>query len=246
VIHEDITLGPVRLILGDCLKIAPTLEGVDAVITDPPFSEVTHAGHDSTGKLGNDGCTRSKLGYAPWGEPEVSSVCDRLPRQGWVCIITDHKLGRVWEENLERVGRRVFTPIPIVTKGRSVRLAGDGPSSWTDWLIAARTKQESKWGTLPGVYEGARGTIEHMGGKPINAMCSIVNDYSRQGDTVLDICMGSGTTLIATIRTGRRAIGIEIDERHFRTAVERVKRELAQPMLPAMALQRVEQQDLIA
>lgn len=36
---------------------------------------------------------------------------------------------------------------------------------------------------------------------------------------------------MTTIRTGRRAIGIEIDERHFRTAVERVKRELAQPML---------------
>lgn len=38
---------------------------------------------------------------------------------------------------------------------------------------------------------------------------------------------------------------IEIDERHFRTAVERVKRELAQPMLPAMTPQMVEQQDLI-
>lgn len=43
--------------------------------------------------------------------------------------------------------------------------------------------------------------------------------------------MGSGTTLIAAIRTGRRAIGIEIDPTHYRTAVERVRRELAQPTL---------------
>ena len=68
----------------------------------------------------------------------------------------------------------------------------------------------------------------------------------QPGQLILDPYMGSGTTLIAAIRTGRRAIGIEIDERHFNTAVERVRRELAQPMLPAMAPQKAEQQDLIA
>ena len=244
-IHEDITLGPVRLIRGDCTLIAPTLKGVDAVITDPPFSERTHSGHDAIKGDGRDGVSRSGLSYKPWGRADVSKVCDSLPTKGWCCFITDHSLAVVWEEELRRVGRYVFCPVPIVCRGRSVRLTGDGPSSWTDWMVVSRTKLESKWGTLPGVYDGARGTIEHMGGKPINAMCNIVNDYTRQGDTVLDICMGSGTTLIAAIRTGRRAIGIEIDERHFRTAVERVKRELAQPMLPAMTPQRVQQQDLI-
>lgn len=99
-------------------------------------------------------------------------------------------------------------------------------------MIVSRTKAEIKWGTLPGSYDGAAGTIEHMGGKPLNAMCRIVEDYTRHGDTVLDFCAGAGTTLIAAIRTGRRAIGIEIDPKHFQTAVDRVRRELAQGTLP--------------
>jgi site-specific DNA-methyltransferase (adenine-specific) len=107
-----------------------------------------------------------------------------------------------------------------------VRLNGDGPSSWTDWLIPSRTKAERKWGTLRGFYEGKRGQIEHMGGKPIGMMGKIVEDYSRPGDTVLDFCMGACTTGIACLRTGRNFIGIEISEEHFQTACDRMAREI--------------------
>ena len=48
------------------------------------------------------------------------------------------------------------------------------------------------------------------------------------GATVLDPFMGSGSTIIAAIRTGRKAIGIEKDPEHFKNAAERIKRELAQ------------------
>jgi site-specific DNA-methyltransferase (adenine-specific) len=65
-----------------------------------------------------------------------------------------------------------------------------------------------------------------MGGKPLNMMCRIVEDYTREGDTVLDLCMGSGTTGIACIRTGRKFIGIERDPVHFATAEQRIRREL--------------------
>lgn len=154
-----------------------------------------------------------------------------LPAHGWACIITDHVLARDWERRMKEVGRYVFAPIPVIARGRSVRLTGDGPSSWTDWLIPARTKDEIKWGTLPGVYEGSKTTIEHKGGKPLNAMCRIVEDYSRPGDTVLDFCMGAGTTAIACLRTGRKFIGIEKDPQHFETARQRIERELSQGRL---------------
>jgi DNA modification methylase len=129
---------------------------------------------------------------------------------------------------MKKAGRCVFYPIPVIVRGRSVRLSGDGPSSWTDWLVPARTKTEKTWGTLPGMYEGNRGSIDHMGGKPLNAMCRIVEDYTREGDTVLDFCMGAATTAIAALRTGRRFIGIECDPAHYATAIERITNELAQ------------------
>lgn len=224
--------GAITLYCGDCLEVMPTLGGVDAVITDPPFSEKTHSGHDGIAKSGgNDGASRQALGYAAWTKKEVSKVCSLLPSTGWVCVLTDHVLARVWEAEMQAVGRCVFYPIPLFVRGRSVRLTGDGPSSWTDWMVPSRTKSEVKWGTLPGVYEGNRGSIEHMGGKPLNAMCRIVEDYSRAYHTVLDFCMGSGTTGIACIRTGRKFIGIEKDPIHFETARLRIERELAQGRL---------------
>ena len=225
----------VKLYHADCLSVLPTLEGVDAVISDPPFSARTHAGHDAVNGdqfKNGDGANRVALGYAAWGVDEVRAICQALPPKGWACFITDHTLARDWERELNAVGRYVFAPLPCVTPGRSVRLTGDGPSSWTDWLIPSRTKVEIKWGTLPGCYEGRAGEIEHMGGKPIGMMTRIVMDYSAHGDTVLDFCMGACTTGIACIRTGRNFIGIEKDPAHFATAVERIKRELAQGVLP--------------
>jgi DNA modification methylase len=51
------------------------------------------------------------------------------------------------------------------------------------------------------------------------------------GATVLDPYMGSASTAIACIRTGRKFIGIEKDPKHFATAVERISRELEQGVL---------------
>lgn len=225
----------VRLYLGDCREIMPLLTGIDSVISDPPFSARTHAGHDAVkgdGHTGNGTKTvREVISYGAWSDEEVSAVCRMLPAHGWTCIITDHVLARDWERRMKEAGRYVFAPIPVIARGRSVRLTGDGPSSWTDWLIPARTKAEIKWGTLPGVYEGSKTTIEHKGGKPLNAMCRIVEDYSRPGDTVLDFCMGAGTTAIACLRTGRKFIGIEKDPQHFETARQRIERELEQGRL---------------
>ncbi len=220
--------GRVTLYLGDCLAIFPSLMGIDSVISDPPFSAKTHEGHDAVEGDGYDSARRSKITYAAWTDEEVKSVCAMLPEAGWVCVFTDHILARNWEHRMKEVGRYVFAPLPVIVRGRSVRLTGDGPSSWTDWLIPSRTKTEHKWGTLPGVYEGMRGNIEHMGGKPLNAMCRIVEDYSSLGDTVLDFCMGSGTTGIACLRTGRKFIGIEKDPTHYATALARIQAELAQ------------------
>lgn len=220
--------GRVTLYQGDCMEIMPLLTGIDAVISDPPFSEKTHAGHDGLSTGGNDGAKRKPLGYSAWTEREVGTVAKMLPAACWVCILTDHVLARVWEAEMKKAGRCVFYPIPVIVRGRSVRLSGDGPSSWTDWMVPARTKTEKTWGTLPGMYEGNRGSIDHMGGKPLNAMCRIVEDYTREGDTVLDFCMGAATTAIAALRTGRKFIGIERDPEHYATALKRITDELAQ------------------
>ena len=50
----------------------------------------------------------------------------------------------------------------------------------------------------------------------------LINTYTREGETVLDNCMGSGTTAIACMNTGRNFIGFELDEGYFNLANERI------------------------
>jgi len=61
--------------------------------------------------------------------------------------------------------------------------------------------------------------------KPVALMEYLIKTYTNEGETVLDFCMGSGTTGVACFNLNRRFIGIEKDPEYFRIASERIERE---------------------
>lgn len=63
----------------------------------------------------------------------------------------------------------------------------------------------------------------HPTQKPVALMEYLIKTYTNGGDTVLDNCMGSGTTGVACVNTGRNFIGIEQDFKYFRIARQRIK-----------------------
>ena len=71
----------------------------------------------------------------------------------------------------------------------------------------------------------------HPSQKPIKLMKKLLLDFTQPGDTILDPFMGSGTTGVACVQTGRNFIGIEIDERYYAIAQRRIKDALQQPNL---------------
>ena len=73
---------------------------------------------------------------------------------------------------------------------------------------------------------------KHPTQKPVSLMEYLIRTYTKEGEIVLDFTMGSGTTGIACIRTGRKFIGIEKDAGHFATARARLENELRQGLLP--------------
>jgi hypothetical protein len=216
---------------------------VDALVADPPYGNRTHAGHDSgaayassaggyTAKSGRKDSrkeARSALGYEPMTEADVAAyVAHWHPRvRGWIAVMSCTDLAGVWRDALDSAGRMTFAPIPVVDPGSRVRLTGDGPSNWSVMLNVARprTKAMARWGTLPGFYRRRPGDerSERMGGKPLGVMREIVRDYSRPGDLVLDTHAGGGTTLLAAMLEGRRAIGAEVDESAYHDADERCR-----------------------
>ncbi len=62
----------------------------------------------------------------------------------------------------------------------------------------------------------------HPTQKPVALMEYLIRTYTNPGDTVLDNCMGSGTTGVACVNTGRSFIGIEMDPGYFTTASARI------------------------
>jgi len=62
----------------------------------------------------------------------------------------------------------------------------------------------------------------HPTQKPVELMEYLIKTYTNEGETVLDNCMGSGTTGVAAKKTGRHFIGIEKDEKYFEIAVNRI------------------------
>lgn len=183
---------------------------------------------------------RQPLTYAAWGASDVAAfVAGWIPLvRGWFVTITDHALAPVWATALEVSGRYVFAPLPWVAPGSRVRLLGDGPSAWTCWIVVARprTADAAKWGTLPGAYVQPEGQCSHaargevIGGKPLWLMESLVRDYSRAGDLIVDPCCGAGTTLVAAQRNARRSIGGDLMREHAELSAKRISRPAQQPL----------------
>jgi hypothetical protein len=177
---------------------------------------------------------RRAIDYAGWTPDDVRAfVASWSPRtSGWMVSITDHVLAPVWAEAMAAHGRYVFAPLPWVASGSRVRLTGDGPSSWTCWIIVGRPTTgtyrdgtpAAKWGTLPGAYVITQDRNIVVGGKPLDLMRAIVRDYSRPGDLVVDPCSGGASTLIAAAIEGRRAIGAEMDADTHAQALARIAR----------------------
>lgn len=220
----------------DALAGVDHIDHVDAMITDPPFSERVHTGHNAA--LPGD---RRGIDYDCLSESDINVFVGTWKHRvaGWWAILTDHLSAALWADELARCGLYVFAPLPCVDPGSRVRLQGDGPSSWTTWLIVARprTREYSTWGTLPGAYVRGckRERLVRVGGKPIWLMRAIVRDYSRPGDLVCDPFAGAGTTLLAAAIEGRSAIGSEIDEEAHTAAQERLSRPYTQSMFGAEA-----------
>ena len=110
--------------------------------------------------------------------------------------------------------------------------------------ITARTKPSSNYGThkldahrcppdksMPRSivkFTNVQGQV-HPTQKPVALMEYLIRTYTNEGETVLDNCMGSGTTGVACVNTGRNFIGIEQDEKYFNIAKQRIEDAMQLP-----------------
>ena len=71
----------------------------------------------------------------------------------------------------------------------------------------------------------------HQTQKPVALMEYLIKTYTNEGEAVLDFTMGSGSTGVACKNTNRKFIGIEMDDKYFEIAKERINKETRQQEL---------------
>ena len=202
---------------GDCFKILPRLADdgvrVDAVITDPPYGiGVTKM------TLGN-GKYNIYRGASDWDVPPPKKCFDVMQQIANILVI--------W-------GGNYFANILPPSRCWLVWDKRTGSNSFADCELAwTNIDGVIKKITIPWVGANAKDTPRryHPTQKPVALMAWIIERYVHANATILDPFMGSGTTGVACMQTGRNFIGIERDEGYFNIAEKRIEAAARQPLL---------------
>ena len=208
-------MSDVQLYLGDCLSILPTLAAgsVDAVVTDPPYGIDFDYG---------DKYQDNPLTYGDFIK-QCSNEFTRLS-DGYVFVFQGMPNADKWSMWFP-AGYRIFAALKNFTQFRptDIQYSFDPVIFWK-----ANGKKLEPVAGMRDYHIGntARWICEPSNGhpcpRPIDTMRYLVELCTKQGDTILDPFMGSGTTGVACVQTGRNFIGIEIDPTYYAIAEKRI------------------------
>ena len=206
----------VELILGDCLEVMRGMgdKSVDAVITDPPygmnkdFANDTPEQADSLIKLVNERinkiCSGNYLMF--WSAQRINKIAELNPKR----VLIWNKTFAIYTPN--NCGYR-YEPILWIFGKEAVKKCGD---IFESYPILFKNQSENE---------------NHPTQKPTEIIRHLLENFTNEGDTILDPFMGSGTTGVACVQLNRNFIGIEIDPTYFAIAQERIRVAQMQPNL---------------
>jgi len=197
----------------DCREVLPELEPVDLVLCDPPYGiGESSKKHESRGKL----CTAGGYGQSNWDDNPIDDDI--------ICLMFDVS------KRLIMFGGNYYAMPPtsclLIWDKDNTGGYADAEIAWTNLPQAVRLKKY-RWN---GMLQQAGRKHEkrlHPTMKPLEVMSWCIEQADKHGDnnTILDPFMGSGTTLVAAKQLGRKAIGIELEEKSCEIAVKRLQQE---------------------
>ena len=209
---ERVEIGPHVLYLGDCREILPTLSGIDAVVTDPPYG-IRHKSHGQRFLAAEqiDGDQDTDLIHWVADYTQQNALC-------LVCFFSP--TNPPWLD---------WRSVLVWAKGAHVGIGGDRATCWkrdAELIGVARNRplegqRDSCVVTVPALSPPPSG---HFCEKPVALMQYLVGKLAER--TICDPFMGSGSTAEACIRLGKPFVGIESEARWFDYACRRADRAM--------------------
>jgi tRNA G10 N-methylase Trm11 len=241
---RHVKIGDCDLYLGDCLEVMPALGKVDAVVTDPPYSVSVKGSGGSFKRKGNKG-TRKLNFFA--GDDNWKAMRETVANAVFLSIASRPLSAIVWcghrqfGDIVEILEANGYSTRPLIWRKACPIPAPPGAGFSTGAEMAvyaylpgrafAGKAVESSCFTADSYRHGQPGKVSHPTQKPLSLICWNVRCTTKHAETILDPFMGSGTTLVACAKLGRKGIGIELDPDYFEIACKRVQAAYDEPDL---------------
>lgn len=216
---------------GDCLELMKDItdESIDLVLTDPPYKIVqggcTNKAVRFTGTTFNQLKTgtlfrENNINFSDW-LPDIYRILKKDSHCYIMC--NDRNLKQLLVE-CENVG---FKLLNVLVWGKSKHSPNRYYMKNCEFIIMLRkgkAKNINNMGAKQLLLVNNVDNKKHPSEKPIELMKILIENSSNKNDMVLDPFMGSGSTGVASILTGRNFTGIELDEKYFNIAKERIEK----------------------
>jgi site-specific DNA-methyltransferase (adenine-specific) len=224
---------------GDSLEILPTLSGVGAVVTDPPYSSGGAFRGDRTlstvAKYVNSdtlayrhdfaGDSRDQRSFLAWAMLWLNAARNASVPGAVLASFIDWRQLPTLSEAVQ-AGGWTWRGVAVWDKGYGRPREGGFSNAAEYVLWGSNGPFESHDAYPPGIFrESIVKDRDHIAQKPLDVMKWILG-IAKPGALVLDPFMGSGTTLEAAKAVGMRSIGIEVDERYCEVAAQRCSQEV--------------------
>jgi site-specific DNA-methyltransferase (adenine-specific) len=242
----------------DCLEGLKEIpdNSVDLVITDPPYSsggafsgdrksrtatKYTATNFDGASALPDfSGDNMDQLGFMEFTRQVFAKCREKTKPEGIVCAFIDWRNLPALCNSLQAAGW-VWRGIAVWNKpnGRPQKGRFRNEFEFVVWGANGPMPFDRGVGCLPGYYRYANVAAkdrQHQTEKPLQLIEDLL-EIVPKGATVLDPFMGSGTTAVAALRTGRNFIGFELGKEYHAIATERVAKEMMDQMDQAADLE---------
>ena len=246
IVSDDVSDTPVggavrkttqEVICGDCLEVINTLEdnSVDCIIADPPFSS---GARQTSSMRARKGLVRSDWQEKWFGTDNLSSLgflffmrgvllssFQKIKESGHIYLFIDWRNYPLLFQVMESAGFRVNN---LIVWDKVHFGMGTNYRNQHELIIFASKGQpkESNNHSLSNVISIKRVRSEiHPTEKPVELLEKFVENSTNEGEVILDMFAGSGSTLVAAKKKGRNFIGIEISPEYCEIARQRLQQQ---------------------